>query len=195
MTPLASFEADLAILMPRLAATGAQIFLANLPQPSLLPLTRDKRALMIERAVEEAKQGGGDEAAAAALAAQQADAAIGEVDAIAVAFNERLEQAAAEHANVHIVDLATAVADVAVTGIEAGGQTLTSQKLGGLLSFDGVHFTDSGYALVANVFIETINETLGTSVQAIDLAPVVAQDAGSPAAIAAAGLDVSRCDR
>jgi hypothetical protein len=195
MTTLASFEADLAVLIEHLAATGAPVFRANLPRPSLLPLTSDKRARMIELAVEAARQQGADEEAAAAQAAADADAAIAQVDAHAEAFNQRLLEAASQQQNLHVVDLATAVAELAITGLDVGGQLLTTQKLGGLLGFDGVHFTDTGYAMLANVFIEAINQELGTAVPPIDLATVLAQDAGSPTAIAAAGIDVTKCDR
>lgn len=196
MTPLASFEADLALLVERVSATGAEMFIANLPKPSLLPLTADKRARMIALAVEEARNNGGDERAAAQQAAAQADQAIAEVDAHAAAFNDVLSQAAAGEPRLHVVDLATRVAELAETGgLEAGGQSLTTQKLGGLLGFDGVHFTDTGYAMIANVFVEAINSVLGTQVPLIDLAAIVASDPGSPAAIAAAGIDVTQCDR
>lgn len=57
-----------------------------------------------------------------------------------------------------------------------------------------MHFTDTGYAMFANLFLETINEALGTEVPLIDLDPIAASDAGSPSAIAAAGLDVSQCE-
>jgi hypothetical protein len=61
-----------------------------------------------------------------------------------------------------------------------------------LLGFDGVHFTDTGYALFANLFIDAINQSLGTKVPQIDMAAIVAADAGLPAAILAAGLDVTQ---
>ena len=195
MTTLASFEADLALLVERLSAIGAEVFIANLPKPSLLPLTADKRARMIELAVEEARESGGDERAAAQQAAAQADQAIAEVDAHAAAFNDLLMEAAASEPGFHVVDLAARVTELAETGLEAGGQSLTTQKLGGLLGFDGVHFTDTGYAMIANAFLEAINSALGTQVPLIDLGGIVASDPGSPSAIAAAGIDVTQCDR
>lgn len=195
MTSLASFEADLALLVGRLSATGAEVFIGNLPKPSLLPLTADKRARMIALAVEEARMSGGDERAAAQAAATQADEAIAEVDAHAAAFNTALAQAVSAEPRFHIVDVAGRVADLADTGLQAANQVLTTQKLGGLLGFDGVHFTDTGYAMLANAFIDAVNSDLGTGVPLIDLAAILEHDAGSPSAIAAAGIDVSQCDR
>jgi lysophospholipase L1-like esterase len=194
-TPTEAFEADLNALVPRLAATGAEVFLANMPRPSILPLTQEKKARMIEVAVAEALEQGTDPEAAAAVAEAEADAAIAEVDAQAATFNDLLSAAASEHDNVHVIDLAAAVEAVAVTGIDAGGQKLDARKFGGLLSLDGVHFTDTGYALLANLFIDAINAELATSVPAIDLDVVIATDRGSPAALAAGGFDVDACDR
>ncbi len=49
--------------------------------------------------------------------------------------------------------------------------------------------------MFANLFIEKINAQLGTDVPMVDLVEVLKNDEGSPEAIAAAGLDVSVCDR
>jgi hypothetical protein len=148
-----------------------------MPQPSLLPLTLEKRARMIA-------EGG---------TADEADAAIAEVDALAVEFNRILAEEAATRSTVHVVDVAGRVEELAADGLTAGGQHLSTDKFGGLLGFDGVHFTDTGYAMLANLFLTNINDQLGTNVPPIDLDPIVASDAGSPSAIAAAGLDVSTC--
>lgn len=41
---------------------------------------------------------------------------------------------------------------------------------GGILSFDGIHPSNSGYALIAYVFIATINKAYGTNIPEVDLA-------------------------
>lgn len=195
ITPQADLDADLTAVVERLAATGAQVFLANMPRPSLLPLTSTKRQRMIDAAVADALSQGEDPIAAAAAAEAAAEAAIAETDARAQEMNARLAELADALVNVHVVDLASAVDEIAETGLAAGGQALSTKKFGGLLSLDGVHFTDTGYAMVANELIEAINAELGTDVPMIDLDRVVENDAGSPKAIARAGLDVSQCDR
>jgi lysophospholipase L1-like esterase len=195
ITPIESFQADLVALLGRVVPSGAHVFLANMPQPSLLPLTSEKRARMIEQAIEEARETGGDEEAAAAEAAATADDAIAFTDEQALAFNEILATEAAAYDTVHVVDIAGRVAELATMGIEIGGERLTGQKFGGLLSLDGVHFTDTGYALLANEMVKAINDELGTAVPEIDVTLVHARDRGSPSSIAAAGLDVSQCDR
>lgn len=57
-----------------------------------------------------------------------------------------------------------------------------------------MHFTDTGRAMFANLFLETINDALGTEAPLIELDPIASTDPGPPSAIAALGLDVSRCD-
>ena len=194
ITPFEDFDADLTALVERLVATGAQVFLANMPRPSLLPLTSTKRQRMIDAAVAEAIDAGDDPVAAAAAEAE-AEAAIAETDMRTVEMNARLSELADVYLNVHVVDLAATVDEIAEAGLAAGGQALSTKKFGGLLSLDGVHFTDTGYAMVANELIDAINTELGTSVPLVDLDRVVENDAGSPKAIARAGLDVSQCDR
>jgi hypothetical protein len=43
---------------------------------------------------------------------------------------------------------------------------------GGILSFDGIHPSNTGYALIANVFIGVINEAYGTQIPLVDIAAV-----------------------
>jgi hypothetical protein len=57
-----------------------------------------------------------------------------------------------------------------------------------LLSLDTMHFSDTGYAVLANVFLEEINATLGTNVPLVELAPINASDAYSVEALQAAGI-------
>jgi|CXWL01.1.fsa_nt_gi lysophospholipase L1-like esterase len=58
------------------------------------------------------------------------------------------------------------------SGYEIGGLTFTNKFLtGGLFSFDGVHPSKFGYAVVANEFIKAINETHGNSIPELDLSP------------------------
>jgi hypothetical protein len=186
ITPIAEARPDLEELFTRLAATGAEVFVANMPRLSIQPLTKDKRARMIAAAI-----AAGDDAATAEAAA---DAAIADADAQGAAFNQALVEVVAPYDNVHVVDVAAAVEALGAAGLDVAGQHLGIQKLGGLLGLDYVHFTDTGYALFANLFITNINQTLGTDVPLVDLESVIASDVGSPAALAAAGLDPSQCD-
>ena len=61
-----------------------------------------------------------------------------------------------------------------VHGINVGGVTYTSAFLtGGLFSYDGVHPTAFGYAYIANLFIDAINDKFGGNIEPVDLFPFV----------------------
>jgi hypothetical protein len=91
-----------------------------------------------------------------------------------------------------VVDLAGEVARLEVEGRRVGDHHLTVGKFGGLLGLDGIHFTDAGYAFLANVFLRALQETLGVEVPLVDLAPVVEADPERPDRLAALGL--AACD-
>jgi len=61
-----------------------------------------------------------------------------------------------------------------------GGITLTTAFLtGGIFSYDGVHPTPLGYAVVANLWIDSINERFGGSIPHVDLLPFLFGPDGS----------------
>ncbi len=72
-------------------------------------------------------------------------------------------------------------------------EVLTTDMLGGLIGLDGLHYTATGYALVATMFALSINEQIGGDVLLPDAEAVLAADPNSPAALAAAGLDPAAC--
>jgi hypothetical protein len=89
---------------------------------------------------------------------------------------------------VHVFDLASEVQKILGNGVDVNGVHLTGAKLGGLLSLDHMHFSDTGYAVLANFVIDTLNAALGTHIPSVDLAAVNASDPFSPANLAAAGV-------
>jgi hypothetical protein len=74
-------------------------------------------------------------------------------------------------------------------GVEIDGQLFKVEKLGGLLSVDGIHFSDTGYALLGNLYITEINRVLGLEVPQADLAVVALTDPFAPATMIDGGLD------
>ena len=57
-----------------------------------------------------------------------------------------------------------------------GGLTLTTDFLGGLFSLDGLHPTNTGYAIMANQFIQTINANFKTSIPLANVQQIAASD-------------------
>lgn len=70
-----------------------------------------------------------------------------------------------------VLDVHALMQELATRGREVGGVTLTTAFLtGGVFSYDGVHLTDLGYALMANEWIAIINAS-GGHVPLVDLGP------------------------
>jgi lysophospholipase L1-like esterase len=79
-------------------------------------------------------------------------------------------------ANATLVDINALFTQVATDGLTISGYTGTSGFLGGFFSLDGIHPTNTGYAVVANKFIDTMNASFKTSIPDVALAPVAAAD-------------------
>ena len=61
-------------------------------------------------------------------------------------------------------------------GITINSYKATTGFLGGLFSLDGVHPTNTGYALVANQFIDAINSSAKTNIAQVNVSAVAAAD-------------------
>ena len=179
VTPVEEFRVDLDLTLTRLAATGAQVFVANAPSPGVLPAAAERKRWLMAHGYD---------------TAENIDAELAAIDALAEEFNGILDELAAGHDNVHVVDLSGIVAEVSAEGIAAGDTQVTVERFGGLVSVDGLHFSDTGYAVLTNAFVDTVNETLGTSIPPMDLAAVLAADPFAPDNLRAAGLDVDACE-
>ena len=57
-----------------------------------------------------------------------------------------------------------------------GGVKLTLNFLGGLISLDGVHPSNTGQAVIANAFIDTINSRFGVDIPKVSVEQVAARD-------------------
>ena len=75
-----------------------------------------------------------------------------------------------------LVDINALFTQVATSGITIDGYTGNTGFLGGVFSLDGIHPTDTGYAVIANTFIDTMNSSMGTKIPDIDVAPIAAAD-------------------
>lgn len=74
-------------------------------------------------------------------------------------------------AGIPVFNLNGLLTEMATTGRDIGGVRLTSSFLtGGVFSYDGVHPTDLGYAVLANEWIAVINAN-GGSLPPVDLGP------------------------
>lgn len=76
-----------------------------------------------------------------------------------------------------IVDAGAILADLQRNGLTVPGVgRLTTSYLGGIFSLDGVHPSVSGYAVIADAFVQAINAKYGTDLARIDIAAAAAND-------------------
>jgi lysophospholipase L1-like esterase len=97
------------------------------------------------------------------------------VQAQVVAFNQVIA-AQAMAANATLVDINALFAQVVSSGLTINGYTGTATFLGGFFALDGIHPTNTGYAVVANKFIDTMNASINTKIPDVPLGPVAASD-------------------
>jgi len=97
------------------------------------------------------------------------------VRAQVAAFNQVITTQATA-ANATLVDINALFTQVATNGLTINGYTGTSAFLGGFFSLDGIHPTNTGYAVVANKFIDTMNASINTTIPDVALGPVAAAD-------------------
>lgn len=90
-------------------------------------------------------------------------------------YNSGITSAAAAH-HALVVDLHALVDQIYANGYDAIGHHLTASFLGGLFSVDGIHPTNTGYAIIANEFIGTMNSSLHTNIPSVNVNVVAAQD-------------------
>ena len=134
-----------------------------------------------------------DGVASREAAGAEADLALTEVDDLARQYNQHLSGLVDVHPNVHLVDLQGAFDEVAVQGLPVGSDTLGTGRWGGFVTLDGLHFSDTGYGFVANLFLDAIDAALGTATARVDLEAIHLADPRSPAALVAAGFDATAC--
>jgi hypothetical protein len=150
-------------VIDRLAATGAEVFLANCPNPDILKGSFGGGI----------PNEGGEE--------------------LALAYNAILAAEAGRYDTVHVVPIKEASDAITSEGLAVGDSVYNLGMLGGILSFDGLHFGDTGYALLAHTFVTEINAVLGTDVAAVDIAAVADFDIHTPEAVRKTGREPADC--
>lgn len=102
-------------------------------------------------------------------------ARLAQIRAAVIAYNAVIANEAKANGAV-LVDIYSLFNDLAAHGKEVDGQLLTTGFMGGLFSMDGVHPTNTGYAIIANEFIKTMNRTLAAGIPPASLDDVAETD-------------------
>jgi phospholipase/lecithinase/hemolysin len=210
LTPLTDFQASYTEVMSRLSATGATLVAANIPDVAsiafLTPAEKVAASIGLPLSVigPVLGIGAGDFVVPDAFPHISAilnglepgplpgnlvlDA--GEVATIRAAVREYNAFIAAQ-AQAHgaaLVDIHALVDQLHDKGLVAGGQRLNLDFLGGLFSLDGIHPTNTGYALFANEFIHALNTRFAAGIPPVSVEqikqsdPLVLPGVGHPAA-------------
>ena len=75
-----------------------------------------------------------------------------------------------------LVDINALFASITASGITLNGVPGNASFLGGFFSLDGVHPTNTGYAIIADKFIDTMNTAFKTTVADVNVAAIAAVD-------------------
>lgn len=214
LTPVAQFETDFRTLASTIAGTGAKMAIATIPDVTTIPfvntispflttpvgpvpilgpngpLTANDRVLLPASAL--LAQGIGVPVALGGTGTPLPDSAVlsaAEMSTISsrVQSYNTIIRAVATERNAALVDT-NALLNAAARGeFGVGGMVLTTTFLtGGIFSYDGVHPTAIGYAVVANAFIDAINAKFGGSIKPVNLAPFLFGTSAAPARALAA---------
>jgi GDSL-like lipase/acylhydrolase family protein len=197
-TPLPKFISDYSELMNRLSATGASIVVANIPDVTAIPYFTPTEEIAEETGLPFIVLGPilgiapGEyvtPAGVALIPGILANPSTGPLPASTVLdYKKVLETRAIVDAyNVVIaleafrkgatlVDIHALVNQIRARGYKVNGQTLTNAFLGGLFSLDGIHPTNTGYAVVANQFIQTLDSDRGAKIPLVNVSGIAETD-------------------
>jgi phospholipase/lecithinase/hemolysin len=202
LTPVPAFAAAYAEVMDRLAATGATLVVANIPDVSVIPFLTPAEAVIAEVAAQTGLPvatiqavlglGPGDFVIPDAfdeIPAILANPALGpladtvvldagevaEIRAAIAAYNGIIVGEAEAH-GAAVVDIHRLTERIHARGYVVGGQRLTTAFLGGFFSLDGTHPTNTGYAVIANEFIRALNRRFEAGIRPVNVQQIRRDD-------------------
>ena len=98
------------------------------------------------------------------------------IDSRIDAINAYIKNLADANPTITLVDTNGILKSVVKGEIVIGSETVTKTFGGGTFSLDGVHLSHTGYAFIANAFINAINSALGLNISETDLNSIWAAD-------------------
>ena len=198
LTPVSQFQSDYAALIDRLAGTGATLVVANIPDVTVVPFLTSAEKVAEEfglplsfigpilgigpgdfvtptalTLIEEILMGqiAGPLPSSVVLTAAQ----IALIEAAVNSYNAIIFAEAQSH-GAALVDIHGILNLIRARGVVENGQRLTTDFLGGVFSLDGVHPTNTGYAIVADEFIETLDQTFAADIPPLSVELVAKSD-------------------
>ena len=198
LTPVPEFKASYGAVMDRLAATGATLVVANVPDVTLVPALVPAEEVAAEVGLPLSfigpilGIGAGDFVLADAFSLIQAILAgtssgplpanvvltAGGAAQIRTAVDDynAFIGSEAQAKGAALVDIHGLFALVQAKGLVVHGHRLTTGFLGGVFSLDGVHPTNTGYAVVANKFVKALDSAFAAGIPPLSVEQVAATD-------------------
>lgn len=199
LTPLAQFQTDYAQLINRLASPRTKLIVANIPDVTTVASLITAQEIAAQVGLPLAIIGpilgitAGDYVTPGALPLIPGilanpttgplppnvilnAAEVTAIDAAITNYNAVIAAKVAEKNGV-LVDINALLNNADANGYPLGdGRVLTTNFLGGLFSLDGVHPTNTGYAIIANEFINKINARYNTGIPLVNVLAVANDD-------------------
>jgi hypothetical protein len=206
LTPLDEFRAAFDESMRRLGAKNVTIVVANIPDVSAIPYftSAEKLALQIGLPLEtigpllglqpgsfvtpeafpliQQILGGAPGPLPGAVVLDPAEVA--QIRQATDAYNATIA-AEAKRYGAALVDIHALFARIMTHGFEVGGRRLSTEFLGGIFSLDGIHPTNTGYAIIANEFIHALNSEFAAGIVPVSIEQVFKGDPLAPGRVAA----------
>ena len=198
LTPVPVFRAAYLEATTRLAATGAKLVFGNIPDVTVVPFLTSAEKVAAQAGLPLSTIGpilgiaSGDFVTPDAfplIQARLANPALGPLpgnvvlDASEVAtvratidaYNSIIAEQA-QTLGAALVDIHSITAHIQAKGFVTGGQRLTTDFLGGLFSLDGIHPTNTGYAIFANAFINELNRSFAAGIPPVSVEQIKSTD-------------------
>ena len=102
-------------------------------------------------------------------------AEVAQVQATVDQYNQVIAQQVSS-AGGTLIDMHAIFEQLSQGGVTINGYTATTGFLGGLFGLDGIHPTNTGYALIANQYIAALNAAFKTRIQTVDVSAVATSD-------------------
>lgn len=206
MTPIANFTSDYTQLMSKLhSSISAPLIVANLPDVTAIPYVTPAATVLQQVSTQTGQSTAqlgmelglatGDlvtsqgmtevESAVKAIAGDKTPtplddagvltaAEVQQVQSLENQYNQVIAQQAAA-VGATLVDMHAFFQKLAA-GVAINNYNATTTYLGGLFGLDGIHPTNTGYALVANQFIDTVNTALKTTFADTNVSTIASTD-------------------
>ncbi len=186
-TDAVTFNLEYTVTLRALANTGATVVVANIPDVTAIPFLVPAPAFQAQCGFLPAGVTSSDFLVPNILNpttndmnlcsnyAVRSAALIAQAQQAVQSYNQIIATTA-KSLGATVVDVNGLFANIAANGYQVGNVRLTSAFLGGLFSLDGIHPTNTGYAILANQWISTMNSKLNTSIPSVSVDQVAQTD-------------------